>query len=204
MKMAVWCDTHGLTPIFIDNHSDYAPLLEYYYECPYTTLRLKENHGHTVIWNKEVNILQRLGIVNERYIVSDPDLDLSGIPDDFLTVLNTGLDKYRHIDKCGFSLEINDLPNTEEGNYIRTQVEPRYWRSQYDNMYYNSPVDTTFALYREGVVNYSHSAVRTNRPYTARHVPWYYSDLTLLSKDEQYYYQTANVNSATGKKRLVK
>ena len=204
MKMADWCVRHDLEPIFIDNHSDYFPLLKYYLDGPYPVFRLKENYGHTVIWNKEVDLLRKLGIINERYIVTDPDLDLEGIPDDFLTVLNEGLNKFPHIDKCGFSLEINDLPNTEEGNYIRTLVEPRYWRIKYDKMYYNSPVDTTFALYRQGVVNYSHIAVRTERPYTAKHLPWYYSDLTILSEDEQYYFKTANVKSSTGKKRLVK
>jgi hypothetical protein len=202
--MAEWCDTHGLNPVFVDNHSDYAPLLEYYYKCPYTVFRLKENYGHTVLWNGGNSILDNVVGMHSRYIVSDPDLDLEGIPTDFLAVLNAGLDKYPPIDKCGFSLEINDLPDTEEGNYIRTQVEPRYWRKKYDDMYYNSPIDTTFALYREGVRHYSHIAVRTERPYTARHLPWYYSAISKLSEDEQYYYRTANVNSATGKKRLVK
>jgi hypothetical protein len=203
-KMADWCYLHGLDPVFIDNHSDYPPLLEYYSRCLYQVVQLEHNYGHTVLWNGGNSILDTLIGMHTRYIVSDPDLNLEGIPNNFLSILGGGLNKFPHIDKCGFSLEINDLPNTKEGNYIRTQVEPRYWRKKYDNLYYNAPIDTTFALYREGVRHYSHTAVRTERPYTAKHVPWYYSDLTLLSEDEQYYYQTADMSSATGKKRLVK
>lgn len=204
VKMAKWCYLFGLEPVFIDNNSDYPPLLEYYKNCPYRVVHFNQNHGHMVLWNGSNDVLDLLVGKHARYIVSDPDLNLEGIPGNFLDVLNAGLDKFPHIDKCGFSLEINDLPNTEEGNYIRTQVEPRYWRKRYDSMYYNSPIDTTFALYREGVRHYSHTAVRTERPYTAKHVPWYYSDLSKLPEDEQYYYHTANVNSSTGKKRLVK
>jgi len=204
-KMADWCALHGLTPIFVDNHSDYNPLLEYYYsECPYDVYRLKANYGHTVIWNKELNILGQLGIKG-RYIVTDPDLGLEGIPDDFMDILNAGLDKYQNkgINKCGFSLEINDLPDSAEGNFIREKVEPRYWRFKLDDMFYKSPIDTTFALYRKEIRHYTHEALRTERPYTAKHIPWYYSDLSILPEDEQYYFRTANDKFSTGKKRLV-
>lgn len=202
-KLAEWCYLHGLTPVFVDNHSDYVPLLEYYQNCPYTVIQLGFNYGHTVLWNGATYILNDF-VKRTRYIVTDPDLDLEGIPDDFLDVLNKGLDKFPNIDKCGFSLRINDLPNTEEGNFIRIKVEPRYWRKKFDDMYYNSPIDTTFALYREGVRHYSHLAVRTAPPYAARHIPWYYTDIKLLPEDEQYYYATADSHSATGKNRLMK
>jgi hypothetical protein len=199
--MADWCAKQGLDPIFIDNHSDYTPLIRYYLNCPYEVYRMKENYGHTVLWNKEIALFKSL-VGNERYIVTDPDLDLEGIPDDFLKVLNAGLDKYPQFNKCGFSLEINDLPNTPEGNLIRTKVEPRYWRRLLDPLYYNAPIDTTFALYREGVNTYFHPAIRTNRPYTARHIPWYYYHFSELPEDEQYYFKTAN-SSSSGKNRLV-
>lgn len=200
-KLADWCVAHNLIPLFVDNNSDYPPLLEYYYKCPHMVLRLQENYGHTIIWNKTINLLDILKIKG-RYIVTDSDLDLEGIPDDFLEVLNTGLDKYPQFNKCGFSLEINDLPDTPEGNLIRTKVEARYWTKVLDPLYYNAPVDTTFALYREGVNCYFHPAIRTNRPYTARHIPWYYYHLSELPEDEQYYYKTAN-GSSSGKNRLV-
>jgi len=198
-NMALWLFRRGCDPIFIDNHSDYKPLLDYYQRCPFQVIFMKENYGHKVFWDRQ---LYKLLKPDERYILTDPDLDLTGIPDDFLKVLNDGLDKYPKFSKCGFSLEIDDLPSTPEGDLIRTQVEPRYWRKALDPLYYDAPVDTTFALYREGVKVYTHSALRTNRPYTAKHLPWYYYHIGELPEDEQYYYKTAN-DSASNRLRLV-
>lgn len=200
INTADWCASHGLEPIIIDNASDYIPLLDYYNHTPYRVLRLSKNYGHKVLWDYPV--LQKLGI-KERFIYTDPDLDYSGIPDDFLKVLNEGLDKYP-VSKCGFSLEINDLPNDKEGNFIRTGPEAPYWLKPLDDLYFDALTDTTFALYRYPIREFSYSAVRTNRPYTARHIPWYYRNYEVLPDDEKYYYRTADREISSTIKRLVK
>jgi len=198
-RLADWVALRGCEPIFIDNASNYPPLLQYYADTPYRVHRLPANYGHTVVWDlKLCNYYAR----GDRYIVTDPDLDLEGIPNDFLRVMNFGLDEYPQYDKCGFSLEVNDLPDTHEAHLIRTQYEVKYWRHALDKLFWLADTDTTFALYRAGVAHYSHSAIRTNRPYTARHVPWYYKDFASLPADEQYYFTTAN-GSSSGKKRLM-
>jgi hypothetical protein len=198
--MADWCAARGCDPVFIDNDSDYPPLLEYYKKCRYGVIRLDINYGHTVLWDQRELLKSLVG--NDRYIVTDPDLDLTGVPDDFLQVLNEGLNKYPEYDKCALSLEINDLPDSTEGNLVRNKFEPKYWKNPLDDKYYHADTDTTFALYREGIKHYSHSAIRTARPYTAKHVPWYYTDFNSLPEDEQYYFRTAN-DSSSGKKRLL-
>jgi len=119
-KLAEWVAQRGCEPIFIDNHSDYPPLLEYYSKSPYQIVRMDQNYGHQVIWLQ--NVLSRFGITGN-YIVTDPDLALSGIPDDFLNVLEEGLMRYPQFDKCGFSLEINDCPDTGFG--------PAEWEKQF-------------------------------------------------------------------------
>lgn len=194
-----WCANHGLEPIIVDNHSDYPPLLEYYRECPYRIIHLEENHGHRVVWKLG---LQNRAEIKGRYIVTDPDLDLSGIPDDFLDVLNGGLNKYPYFKKCGFSLEINDLPDSTEAKFIRP-IELKYWSVPLDHLYFNAMIDTTFALYENSVNRHIFNAIRTNRPYTAKHLSWYYTDFNLLPEDERYYYMTANEKSCSGKKRLL-
>lgn len=200
VDLANWCYAHGLDPVFIDNGSDYPLLIQYYAElCPYKVIHLEKNYGHTCVW--DLDLVNKLEI-KDRYIVTDPDLDLSGVPDDFLSMLHRGLDLYP-VDKCGLSLEINDLPDSEEGNFIRNKCEAKYWKTPLDKDFFKADTDTTFALYREGVNHYSHSAVRTNRPYTAKHIPWYYTDFNSLPDDEQYYFKTAN-DSSSGKKRLMK
>lgn len=199
LQMASWLSERGCEVIFLDNNSTYQPLLEYYKTTPYRVLRLPANYGHTVLW--QYPVLQTLNI-NERFIYTDPDLDLTGVPDDFLQVMHNGLDKYPAYSKCALSLEINDLPDTEEGNFIRYGPESPYWQKPLDDLYFHADTDTTFAMYRFPIGEYGHSAIRINRPYTCRHIPWYYQKIENLPADEQFYYQTAN-NSCSHKKRFL-
>jgi hypothetical protein len=132
--------------------------------------------------------------IDGEYIVTDSDLDLTGIPDDFVKVLRQGLNKYPDVFKCGFSLEINNLPTTELADKVRA-LEQHYWNNPLDDMYFKAEVDTTFAMYNKK--SYSSleeflSGTRTNRPYTAKHVPWYYDNVDDISEDEQYYFRTAD------------
>ena len=98
VKIADWLWEINVDPIFVDNNSDYPPLLEYYKTTPYQIIRMPQNYGYKVVW--EQNLLEKLGITGN-YIVTDPDLDLTGIPDDFLSVLEEGLNRYPQFDKCG-------------------------------------------------------------------------------------------------------
>lgn len=185
-KMANWLSARDVEPIIIDNHSDYPPLLEYYKNCPYQVFRMDRNYGHMVIWlNKLLDKLR----ISGNYIVTDPDLDLSGIPDDFLSVLEKGLEKYPQFDKCGFSLDISN------GKIPQCTIdwETKFWQHPLDEMYFNAAIDTTFALYR--TKEFSYNGIRTNRPYTAVHVPWLFSDLSELPDDERHYFNTQNENT---------
>jgi hypothetical protein len=188
--LADWVYLRGVDPVFIDNASDYRPLLDYYKHCPYQVIMMNSNYGKNVIWDQD--ILKRLNIT-EDYIVTDPDLDLTGIPDNFLGVLREGLRRYPQFDKCGFSLEINDV--TDNNIYFQGQTikewERQFWVNPMDAEYFNASIDTTFALYKTD--KFSLSALRTNRPYTARHIPWYYD--IAKPKDEIYYCQTATDQS---------
>ena len=190
-KLADWVAERGCEPIFIDNHSDYFPLLEYYYNCRYEVIRMAENFGSRVVW--ENGILDKLEITGN-YIVTDSDLDLDGIPDDFVKVLKDGLIKYPQFFKCGFSLEVKNLPATELSIQVR-ELEQKYWKEPLDDLYFKAEVDTTFAMYNRRTYNGTEeflSGTRTNRPYTARHVPWYYDNREKLPQDEQYYFLTAD------------
>lgn len=193
--MIEWCQANGLDPVVVDNYSTWGPLIDYYATKPCEIIRMPKNWGHTVVWDAQLHLS------DARYIVTDPDLDLSGIPSDFLDVLSEGLDRYPLIPKCGFSLEISDLPDSPEGRFIR-KVEAGYWLQPFDDRYFLAPIDTTFALYQGWMRHYTLDAIRTNRPYTARHYSWYYTDFRTLPEDEQYYYRTAG-KSASGKERLL-
>lgn len=200
VRLAEWVASRGCDPIFIDNNSDYPPLLTYYEHTRFQVVRFKINYGHTTLW--QFPLLKHLNIT-ERFIYTDPDLDLTGVPDDFVDVMNAGLDKYPDYSKCALSLEIDDLPDTEEGNFIRTGPEKPYWEKPLDDLYFDADTDTTFAMYRYPIGEYGHSALRINRPYTCRHIPWYYENFNDLPEDEKYYYRTAN-NSCSHKIRFMK
>jgi hypothetical protein len=194
--MVTWCLEHNLEPVIVDNASDYAPLLEYYHSKPCQIIQMPHNYGHTVMWQGLIKLPKG------RFIITDPDLDMSGVPDDFLKMMNLGLDCYPWAAKCGLSLEIDDIPEGLEKQAIYG-IESNYWMHPLDPLFFKADVDTTFALYRETTREHTHVAVRCNRPYTARHYSWYYQDFEDIPKDEQNYYRTANA-SASGKNRLMK
>lgn len=187
-QTAQWCHNQGLTPIIIDNASDYPPLLDYYQSrCPYPVVRMEQNYGHMVVWHQ--SLLRRLG-VRPPYVVTDPDLDYSQIPGDWLKVFSDGLRKYPTFDKIGFSLEIDDVKNQNTVDW-----EQKFWQYPLDDLYYNAPIDTTFAMYKTD--EFSFNSIRTGRPYTVRHLPWYYNHIKDLPEDERYYYQTQNEDTAS-------
>ena len=141
IQLAYWCFNNGLEPLIVDNNSDYPPLIEYYEQrCPFQVVRMEQNYGHMVVWKQE--LLKRLGITGH-YIVTDPDLDCSNIPPDFLSVLEEGLRRYPQFDKCGFSLETDGA--TSPGT---VEWESQFWQHPLDDRYYDAAIDTTFALYK--------------------------------------------------------
>lgn len=176
----------GARPIIFDMESSYPPLLEWYKTFGGHIVR-SENVGPRDTWNHVPDI--SLGC--DYYVVTDSDLDLSSVPLDVLDFLRSGLDRYPRIHKCGLSLEINDLPNTEMGRFA-FRCEESYWWHRVDGQFFNAGIDTTFAMYRAGS-GWAGDAIRSDRPYTARHVPWY----GVIDAEEQYYKDHADLRFAS-------
>jgi hypothetical protein len=183
----------GGEPIIVDNASTYPPLLAWYADCPYNVVHCK-NLGPRAPWISDT--VAKTVRDGSLYAVTDPDLDLSGVPDDCFARLEAGL---RHgVAKSALSLELNDVPVAQleklhNGRRLR-DIEGAYWRQPLGDGFYRADTDTTFALYRRGsegpMLDGSRatprffSAVRADRPYTARHIPWYQTDLD----DEDRFY----------------
>lgn len=162
----------GCRPVLVDNASTYPPLLEWLDHCGAEVIRLDQNYGPWVAWSK--------GLIAgfDRFVITDSDLDLSGVPDDVLDVLEEGFREYPSAWKVGLSLEIDDLPPGP----IRDRViewEKRFWQDRVGR-YFIAPVDTTFALYdpKRFRGDWYTPALRADRPYTARHLPWYWTQIT--------------------------
>lgn len=183
----------------IDNHSEYPPLLDWYKVCPYNVLMMDKNHGHTVFWSQHLYDL----VEGERYMITDPDLDISKVPSNFVSLLSKGLDKYPNFYKCGLSLKIDDLPNTPIGNEAKGW-ESKFWQHKLDEEFYAADIDTTLAMYRKGVIFHTINAIRTAPPYSARHIPWYYTSFEELPEDEKFYYSSSKTFTSWAKHIIAK
>ncbi len=180
-------DVPDVEPVIVDNNSSYPPLLEWYATRPCKIIRCSKNMGHLAPW--------KLGVATDHdapyYGVTDPDLDLSSIPKDFSEVLIKGLEKFPNKIKVGFSIEVEGYPDNEfKEQYIDWQIG--FWQTPlYEDMYWDSEIDTTFAYYRNEPYLHTTCALRTNRPYTVKHLP-FHLDVNNLPEDFVYYCRHAN------------
>ena len=171
----------------LDNQSTYPPLLEYYKEAPVEVHYLKGNYGPQHAWDSKFNSIRNA----DYYIITDPDCTYDNVPDDWLDKM---LDSREN--KVGFSLEINDLPDTEIGRQAK-EHESKYWTESHAHGW-NSHIDTTFALYSKGM-RFTYDAVRLDRPYTIKHEPWYLTKEN-ITPEWRYYLDNASPVSTWGYK----
>jgi hypothetical protein len=174
----------GLDVILIDNGSVYPPLLEWYKHCPYKVHYLPNYYGHRSLWQS--NIISQYK--DEYYLVTDHDLDISNVPDDFVDVLMEGLKL--DVVKSGLSLKIDDLPKNKYTESV-IEWESKFWETEKRDKFYFSDIDTTLAIYKADRVPKDDSdkffrAVRCDKPYEARHLPWYNSPDN-LTEEEKFY-----------------
>jgi len=173
-----------------DHASTYPPLLDWYATCGGSGARVvrhPKNLGPQTLW--------RSGSLSARYfhVVTDCDLDIAGVPRDALAVLQSGLAEFPDVIKCGLSLEIDDLPKIAEVEEVR-RFEGQYWQAR-RGLFWNAPIDTTLAMYRpERCWGGYKPALRTDRPYTARHTPWYW-DLNELTDEQRFYLDQKSIGT---------
>lgn len=198
-RLAQQVATLGGRPIIVDNASTYEPLLEWYAtQTEFEVIRLAENLGHHAPWHSQAVRTYRA----DRYVVTDCDLDLGGIPSDALAVLAEPFfwPTRQPVIKSGFALRIDDLPAWQTN--VR-QWEQRFWRQAvaHDPRFYWAPIDTTFAMY-SGDTDHATAtqvvrikSVRLGGQYQARHRPWYCDGLNLSDEDAQYFATASDANS---------
>lgn len=174
----------GMDVILIDNGSVYPPLLEWYKKCPYKIHHLPDHYGHRSLWQSKIIDQYK----DEYYLVTDHDLDISSVPKDFVDVLMDGF-QYDVV-KSGLSLKIDDLPDNAYAWEVYNW-EKKFWQTEKRGMFYFSDIDTTIAVYKRDRVPMDDSdkffrAVRADKPYEARHLPWYNTPEN-LTEEEKFY-----------------
>lgn len=184
--------------VIIDNNSTYPPLLQYFgsIKTHVNLHQLTDNVGHMVFWEKQ-DLFQKYS--KGYYVVTDADiLPIEICPENFMKKLVTVLNQNNRITKVGFSLKIDDIPNSNPNKNAIIKWETQFWRKIVGNGQYKSAIDTTFALYKP---NYQYKkkrfykAIRLNKPYQAVHGGWYI-DFNNLSDEQKYYIKTTNSSSS--------
>jgi len=187
-KLIESLEKRGYTNIFIiDNLSTYPPLLKYYDSCKYPVFRLDKNIGMNALWGS--GLIKKFR--DDYFVYTDSDMvPVEECPDDFLDFFLQTLKRHKLAQKVGFSLKIDDLPDSYAMKDTVIEVEKQYYRYQHEELLYWAPIATTFALYRPRAKrihgNYYIEMYRTASPYIARHLPWY-MDSKNPDEENSYY-----------------
>ena len=177
-----WLQKYGYKNIvIIDNNSNYPPLLEYLDNCGCKVYRMKKNYGHRVFFKHPKFLLKRnLSF----FALTDPDLEpVKDCPQDFIEQFFKVFQKYPYYSKIGFSLKIDDIPDSY---YLKNEVialEKKYYEKELKTngsyRLYEANLDTTFSVFSPMIYTSNkkwYYAVRVGLPYQLRHLPWYGED----------------------------
>ncbi len=139
-----------------------------------------QKYGPYVLWmDRQLPIPRELW--SFPFILTDPDLAVEGLPDDWLERLFAALNQYRWASKVALGLRIDDLD-------CKDHEKIKAWESLLDKRFPVSflkllldsrlgavsakTTDTTFALYRPWKI-FTTLSVRLEGAYRIRHLPWY-------------------------------
>lgn len=222
--------------VILDNDSTNPETAKWYSELAKDSnavvIYARHNAGHKGPWTLSIpgSLKQQFGYDN--YIVTDPDLDLSGCPDTTIerlmdiqeymqetpyTFQLPGMEKptkFNMRDKIGPAIEISDIP---ENPIFYNQVETAYYEfckpTQPNYAKLNAPImqavpiDTTFALYNVNRVYWYGVGGSRTLEIKVRHLPYYITQETLHDdteemRDMRYYLNRAN-HSSTSKMHLI-
>lgn len=184
--------------IIVDNKSTYKPLLDYFeiLKTQVMIYRLEENVGHLSFWKSEA-IFKMYS--KGYYVVTDADIvPVNECPDNFLHRLRLLLDQAYDRTKVGFSLKLDDIPDTNLNKDKIKEWEAQFWEYKISSNVFKAEIDTTFAIYRP---NYKYQLKdftkgwRTDYPMQAKHGGWYL-DVNHLTEEQEYYMKTANASAS--------
>jgi len=182
--------------IIVDNDSTYPPLLDFYQKIDHPLIQVVMLGFNS--WRKGVEYIGCKKLKQfSRYIITDPDLlPYPTTPKDIVGHISKLLDKYPEYNHVGASLEIEDIPDTYPLKEEILKFESDYWLPKatlLNDEVFVAKIDSTFAMYRNtSKVLITEPALRTDRPYTLKHIDWY-----ILPQDfsEEYIYYLKSCKS---------
>jgi len=183
----------GLDIRIRDYGSTNPTLLEYYQTCPYPVQYLKNLGAHGLYTDFP-------SFDSDWYVSTDPDLDISGVPDDFLKLAKDELLANQWVRKVGASLTLSDVPNNSLLRRSIDNVELKKWTNRLPSGNFVGGIGNTFALYHKGrdsLVDY-YEGIRLDIPYSARHLPWYFTSIDQIRANTEYLYYLSHIHQRTG------
>ncbi|MES2876030.1 MAG: glycosyltransferase family 2 protein [Patescibacteria group bacterium] len=197
MQLIQWLEKLGHSRILlVDNDSTYPPLVDFFNSTQYQVISLGRNGMHKAPWE---SMAVRFAAKDEPYILSDPDiLPSEQYPKNPIEYFCDLLNTYNDINKVGFGLRIDDLPDSYLQKQDVINWESRYWSKdlKLQPNIYKASLDTTFALYRPHTWWFLDPSIRTGAPYFAQHEPWYQSSKE-PTDDFAYYRMRASRDVST-------
>lgn len=188
--------------IIVDNQSTYKPLLDWYKTKPCDII-YSDFNGQSSPW--DMNIPERMGY--DYYVVSDPDLDLSETPKDCLIHLKNKLESHNEYDRIGLSLSNYIVAeNSPYAPHLQTWYD-NCWKPESikDDLFTEQAFDTTFGIYHIER-HFSGKSCCTNKPYSAKHIPWEitYEELySLKTSNPEFFYYLKHASPSTSYKAFV-
>lgn len=188
--------------VIIDNASTYPPLLRYYEQNKNVIKveKLSINEGHDVFFkNKDLQKKYARGF----YFLTDADIvPNENLPKDFPSaMLSLLLKYYKKINKIGFAIDTESIPDYYPLKQKVQAWEKRFWETELEKDLFFANIDTTFALYKPkypktlfNLFNFM-TAIRMAGPYTCLHGGWYI-DPNNMTEENLFYIETANKSSS--------
>ena len=195
LKLISWLEQSGYTNlVLVDNASTYRPLVDYLQTTTHRVIPLQENVGHMAVWQKNLLSPDVAGVEFSEdcpgfYVVTDCDVvPDESCPHDAIERFYKLLIKYPAVNKVGFGLKIDDLPDHFQFKREVREWESQFWEKPVEPGVYDASTDTTFALYRpEAADTNFYNGLRTGLSYVAQHMPWYLDSANM--NEEEIYYQ---------------
>lgn len=179
-----WLESVGQREIWLcDNASTYPPMVDFLHSTRHHVVLTKSNLGKRAPWLS--GLVPEVG--NGRFfVVTDPDVvPTRECPTDVLQFFKQSLQQHPEINKIGFSLKIDDLPDHFNHKDSVIAWESQFWTIPAFGAFYRAPIDTTFAMYPPGLGHGPHH-LRSAPPYEARHLPWYQNSSEPTQEDLYY------------------
>lgn len=190
LDLVAWLEKMGQEEIWLcDNASTFPPMVEFLHSTKHHVVFNEINLGHRGPWLS--GLVTQLGL-EHHFVVTDPDVvPVEECPDDVFQVFHETLNRYPEVDKVGFSLRLDDLPDCYAHRDDVILWESQFWRNTHPSGFFVAEIDTTFAMYRPGEGHQNDRALRSKPPYVARHTPWY-QDSSNPTEEQTYYVQHAD------------